>query len=122
MAEHHIAGHIANLRSILTARQGGHQVRPAPQVPDSEPEFCRSTSPDAQMNLLLRFETPSGPRTIVAPGVPLSVASEIVQEMARAGHFAQFLDQLTPIRMTEWIKRRKAEKLAARPTVVGLRN
>lgn len=122
MAEHHIAGHIANLRSILTARQGRHQARPAPQPLQSEPEFCRSTAPDAPMNLLLRFETPSGPRTVVAPGVPLSVASEIVQEMARAGHFAQFLDQLAPMRMSDWIKRRKAEKIASRPTVVGLRN
>src|SRR4051812_43418647 len=58
-----------------------------------EKDFRHSTSPEAQMELLLRFDTANGPRTIVASGVSLSVASEITQAMIQAGHFADFRDQ-----------------------------
>jgi hypothetical protein len=106
--------HMTKIRSILAI---WHR-RSVENPPYPEQEFCRSTSPDARMNLLLRFETESGPRTIVAPGVPLPVASEIVQEMARAGHFADYLDQLAPLQMSEWMKRCNAEK--ARPNQYGI--
>jgi hypothetical protein len=71
-------------------------------------EFNCSTRPDARMNLLLRFETASGPRTVIAPGVPLSAASQIADAMSEAGHFAQFVDALAPIPMGEYVKRRRS--------------
>ena len=62
------------------------------------------------MNLLLRFVTEAGPRTVVATGIPLRIASDIAREMGRAGHFAEFVDQYPLFTIAERIKRRKLEK------------
>jgi hypothetical protein len=53
----------------------------------------RSTAPDATMNLLLRFETASGPRTVIASSVPRQVASEISDVMRSVGQYAEFIDR-----------------------------
>jgi len=82
------------------------------EIPVPELELDRRTAPDARMNLVLRFATESGPRTIIASGVALSIAADIAREMEKAGHFAQFIDQLPLVPMAERIKRPKAEKQA----------
>src|ERR1700722_3222271 len=74
------------------------------------PEYQRSTSPDSRMNLLLRFETPSGPRTIVAGGIPLKIASEITATMIRTGQFAEYVDHYPHMSVADRVKRRKLEK------------
>ncbi len=61
--------------------QDNMEVRP-------DPDYHRSTAPDARMNLLLRFDTQLGPRTIVASGIPLTIASEITATMIRAGQYS----------------------------------
>ena len=75
-----------------------------------EPEFERRTHPQAPMRLTLRFATEAGPRTVTASDVPLGIAADIAREMEKAGHFAQFTDQLPPVPMAERIKRLKPEK------------
>ena len=62
------------------------------------------------MNLVMRFETESGPRTVVAPRVPLGVASQIARTMIVAGHYTEFIDEFPPVTMAERIKRLKAQK------------
>ena len=47
------------------------------------------TSPDPVMKLFLRFDTPDGPRTVVAPNVPLLLATHIAAAMSRAGLHAE---------------------------------
>jgi hypothetical protein len=74
-----------------------------------ELELDRTTSPQAPMSLILRFATEAGPRSVIASGVPLGVASEIVREMARAGHYAEFVDQYLTVPMTDRIKRCKTD-------------
>ena len=76
-------------------------------LPVEMPASDRSTSPDARMNLLLRFETESGPRTVVAPNLPLKLASEITTAMIRSGHYAEFIDQYTPLSIAERVKLQK---------------
>jgi hypothetical protein len=56
----------------------------------------RRTAPDAPMNLLLRFETASGPRTVIASSVPRQIASEISHVMRSAGQYAEFIDRFSP--------------------------
>ena len=70
----------------------------------------RSTAPDAKMNLLLRFETQSGPRTVVASGVPFRTASEITKAMILSGQYAEYIDQCTPLPIRELVKIRKRQK------------
>ena len=57
----------------------------------------RSTAPGATMNLLLRFETASGPRTVIASSVPRQIASEITEVMRSAGQHAEFIDRCSPL-------------------------
>lgn len=52
----------------------------------------RSAAPDAPMNLVLRFETASGPRTVIASSVPRQIASEISDVMRSVGQYAEFID------------------------------
>ncbi len=61
----------------------------------------RSTSPDATMNLLLRFETASGPRTVIACSVPLATARDIVDTMRSAGQHAEFVDRCAPLSVAD---------------------
>jgi hypothetical protein len=57
----------------------------------------RSTDPGATMNLLLRFETASGPRTVIASSVPRQIASEITEVMRSAGQHAEFVDRCSTL-------------------------
>ena len=57
----------------------------------------RSAAPGATMNLLLRFETASGPRTVIASSVPRKVACEIADVMCSIGQYAEFIDRCTPL-------------------------
>ena len=61
------------------------------------PSNERSTAPGATMNLLLRFETASGPRTVIASSVPRQVASEISDVMRSIGQYAEFIDRCSPL-------------------------
>jgi len=63
----------------------------------------RSFHPDAPMNLLLRFETASGPRTVIACSVPRQVAAEIADVMKKAGHHADFIDRCAPLSIADRI-------------------
>ena len=83
--------HLLHIRGILARWAEQHDT--APVAPDAGEEAARSTRPDAPMQLVLRFMTETGPRTIIASGIPLQVASEITAEMMRAGHFAQYVDE-----------------------------
>lgn len=94
---------ISRLFSRLRNEDDTPQVTP-------DPDFHRSTSPDASMNVLLRFDTPLGPRTIVASGIPLMIASEITATMIRNGQYAEFIDQCQPLSVAERVKRKKLEK------------
>jgi len=60
-----------------------------------------SAAPDAPMNLLLRFETSSGPRTVVACGVSRQVAAEIAELMERCGQHARFVDRCVPLSVAD---------------------
>ena len=60
-----------------------------------------SGAPDAPMNLLLRFETNSGPRTVVACGVSRQVAAEIAEVMERCGQHARFVDRCVPLSVAD---------------------
>ena len=61
----------------------------------------RSQSPEAAMNLLLRFETSSGPRTVIACSVPRQVAAEITEVMKMAGQHAEFVDRCSPLSVAD---------------------
>ena len=82
------------------------RMRPKTKAECDQPGVClgRQTSPDAKMNLILRFETEQGPRSVVAPGVPLALASAIAHEMLRCGHFADYVDYLPAMSVTERIR------------------
>lgn len=97
---------IANLRNKLIAwcEPDRNQGRPLA-------DLDRRTTPDARMDLLLRFVTESGPRTIIASAIPLGLASEIMREMEKAGHFAQYVDHLEALPLGERIRRRKGIKV-----------
>ena len=80
---------------------------------ENEPEFSRRSLPDATMNLILRFETELGPRTIVASRIPLGVASLIANTMIGAGQYAEVTDEFPQVTMAERIKRLKSQKARA---------
>lgn len=63
----------------------------------------RSFHPDAPMNLLQRFETASGPRTVIACSVSRQVAAEIAEVMKKAGHHADFIDRCAPLSIADRI-------------------
>jgi hypothetical protein len=63
--------------------------------------LARSMAPDAPMNLLLRFETASGPRTVIACSVPRQVAREIAEVMLRCGQHADFIDRCAPLSISD---------------------
>ena len=74
------------------------------------------------MNLMLRFETERGPRTLVAPGVSLALASEIADAMMLAGHYAEMVDHTPTFTVAQHVARRKAPapQPGARDTVLML--
>jgi hypothetical protein len=71
----------------------------------------RSTAPDATMNLLLRFETASGPRTVIASSVPRQTAFEITDVMRSAGHYAEFIDRCSPLSVEDRLLIRDFQQL-----------
>ena len=79
-------------------------------------EVERSTSPDAPMNLLLRFDTANGPRTVIACSVPLATAREIADTMSRTGQHAEFIDRCAPLSIADRLMMRKLEDLQMRDT------
>ncbi|HEX3756515.1 MAG TPA: hypothetical protein VHV26_15700 [Rhizomicrobium sp.] len=97
--------------SQLSRLFGLRSHEPIEVAPD--PDYHRSTAPDARMNLLLRFDTPLGPRTIVTSGIPLTFASEITAAMIRSGQYAEFIDQCQPLTVAERVKRKKMERARA---------
>ena len=66
----------------------------------STPVEC-SNYPDAPMNLILRFETASGPRTVIACSVPRQVAAEIRDIMKGVGQHAEFVDRCSPLSVSD---------------------
>jgi hypothetical protein len=97
-------GHFPGVHDILARWAELHQPEPVPEV-----EFVRSTIPDAPMQMFLRFTTSAGPRTVVASGVPLKVASEIAQEMMAAGHYVEYIDDRSRPALAHLIKKQKSE-------------
>lgn len=92
----------------------------APELPAEETPLARSTAPDAPMTLFVRIQTERGPRTIISSGLTLSVASEIAQAMAAAGHFADFVDQCPAISVPERLARQRYDRaLSGRPFGAG---
>ena len=92
---------LLSVQNILAGWKPQHDTQAAPEA-EAAPQ--RSTNPDAPMELVLRFTTEFGPRTIIASGVPLKTASAITQEMMRAGHFAQYADQRPGPAMAAWAR------------------
>jgi|GraSoiStandDraft_4_1057263.scaffolds.fasta_scaffold1214708_1 hypothetical protein len=80
-----------------------------------ESQICireeRSNSPEASMNLLLRFETASGPRTVIACSVPRQVAAEIAEVMHAAGQHAEFVDRCSPLSIADRLLMREVERV-----------
>ena len=76
----------------------------------------RSTSPDAPMNLLLRFDTANGPRTVIACSVPLATAREIAETMSRAGQHAEFVDRCAPLSIADRLMMKQLEELQMKDT------
>ena len=75
----------------------------------------RSTSPTAPMNLLLRFETINGPRTVIACSVPLQTAKEVADAMLRAGQHAEFIDRCAPLSIADRLMMKKLSSLPLKP-------
>jgi hypothetical protein len=105
----------ANMERALTIKNIlGHWSKQAASQENSTEEDCpRRTAPDAPMTLLLRIKTEAGPRTVVATGIPLMVASDVAREMLRAGHFADYIDECPRLSVADQLKRRKLERAAA---------
>jgi hypothetical protein len=106
---------LAQAARFFLSGQDVRQIEPAPIVPE------RRTCPDAVMNLMLRFETERGPRTLVAAGVPLTLASEIADAMIQAGHYAEMVDHTPTLTVAQHVARRNAPRPpGARETVLML--
>ena len=89
------------------------------QFPDQhEGTLERNSHPDTGVTLFLRIETVSGPRTIVASGLPLSAASAIAEALTEAGHYAEYVEQRPQIAIREWVALRQQEQ--ALPQVAPL--
>jgi hypothetical protein len=73
----------------------------------------RSFSNDAPMNLLLRFETVSGPRTVIACSVSRQVAAEISDVMKRSGQHAEFIDRCSPLSVADRIMMKNLNEMSS---------
>ena len=83
-----------------------------------ETGMVRSSHPDTGVTLFLRIETGSGPRTIIASGLPLSAASEIAEALTEAGHYAEYVDQRPQQPMHERVAQKRYELAFAKPLAV----
>lgn len=87
----------------------------------------RDTHHAASVDLLLRFATANGPRTVMVPNLPLSDASAIAREMVIAGHHAEYFDHRGGKPMSTHIKelkraaRAKAAAASASTNVVPIK-
>ena len=81
-----------------------------------ESAFQRRSSPDALMNLILRFETASGPRTVIACSVPRHVAAEIADVMHSAGQHAEFVDRYSPLSVSDHLLMREIDQVRRQET------
>jgi hypothetical protein len=97
---------LSPLRNLIS------HLHPAPalDIAAEKTPLARSTAPDAPMTLFVRIQTERGPRTIISSGLTLSVASEIAQAMAAAGHFADFVDQCPAISVPERLARQRYDR------------
>jgi len=68
------------------------------------------------MNLILRFETASGPRTVIACAVPRQVAAEITEVMNSAGHHAEFVDRCSTLSVADRLLLRDIDQVPRRQT------
>ena len=59
------------------------------------------------MKVFLRFDTPDGPRTIIAPNVPLLLANQIAVAMSRAGLHAEYVEQYDRLSIADRLAIRK---------------
>ena len=80
----------------------------------------RSSLPSASMNLLLRFQTASGPRTVIACSVSRQVASEIADVMTATGQYAEFIDRCMPLSISDIIMMRTLATQSEESNVIGL--
>jgi len=71
----------------------------------------RSQSPEAPMNLIMRFETASGPRTVIACSVPRHIAAEISDVLNAAGQHAKFVDRYSPLSISDRLLMREIEQV-----------
>ena len=68
------------------------------------------------MNLILRFETASGPRTVIACAVPRRVAAEIAEVMQSAGQHAEFVDRCCALSVADRLLLRDIEQVPRHQT------
>ena len=88
-----------------------HYEEELPSHKDDLPSLERSNTPTAPTNLLLRFETANGPRTVIASSVPLQMAREVTDAMIKAGHYAEHVDRCQPASVADHIVMKKLEQL-----------
>ncbi len=79
-------------------------------------EIERRSSPDALMNLILRFETASGPRTVIACAVPRQIAAEIADVMNASGQHAEFVDRCSALSVADRLLLRDIEQIPQHQT------
>jgi predicted metal-dependent phosphoesterase TrpH len=110
-------GHQPSSRALppMTSKVGETVVELQIDNPDVD-DFQPSSSPDALMNLILRFETANGPRTVIACSVPRHVAAEVAEVMHAVGQHAAFVDRYSPLSVADRILMRDIEQIPQRET------
>jgi len=88
-----------------------HHKAELPSPEDDVEVLERSNAPTAPTNLLLRFETANGPRTVIASSVSLNMAREVTEAMIKAGHYAEHIDRCQPASVADHIVMKKLEQL-----------
>jgi putative SOS response-associated peptidase YedK len=85
----------------------GRRIGRSANATVAETKFERSTDPTALMNLFLRFQTANGPRTVIAPAVPLKLASEIAETVISVGQYAEYIDRYVTLPIADRLTRLK---------------
>jgi hypothetical protein len=88
-----------------------HQEEDLEQQTEDLATIERSNLQTLPVNLLLRFETANGPRTVIASSVPFKMAREVTDAMIKAGHYAQSVDRCQPASVADHILMKKLEQL-----------
>jgi hypothetical protein len=103
-------------------QQGPQGIILEPHSTNQVAEYVeRRSSPDAPMNLILRFETVSGPRTVIACAVPRQIAAEIADVMNAAGQYAEFVDRYSALSVADRILVRDIEQVPQQQTETVMR-